>query len=692
MSPRRRVTPDSSSDDYVLGPTLAQKQASRRRASAKYYARNPHLRHENRLLMRERRWLVSRAAAKAKRRQWDPPKGGPGRVSLTPAHIDTHEGSDASYHYRDWRGATESLQTPSRYHGCRLATESSLVHSGCHRSNVSEEQRVALDVLATSVVIDSTWSAVSQINAQPFTPPTALEERGWIRRDFDFRGQFLAYQTWQFIQGWKWEVYQKTQLDPDTDLAYITCNEIHFKGEATVLFGRQSEIHRMQGTFKTTAGLAPLALVAELEPAEETVRGVKPAKKTGLAEAAAHQTTRRVHGGHATAAPLQLWGFGWPLYHQMPSIPTPRIAQRHVPEVGDTWVGIAACLTPAAVPIFVAPFTPATPNVSAAALGTGSTAATGKARPPRIDEVVTHQLEGGVDGSTCGPEGDVLNVFANERDSINSGWGMTGESRAEGVVPRAVVPEDLAHLRCLILGFHPWKKSADKKTPRKRDPFWGESRLSVAHTSTMPSTPLRKTNMTAAEMVPDRQTAGHDPRYWCLPPMREDPDAVVPISGGHEFHLVCQGREMGDCREGNGHRLSRRGAQRSFHVCSLYAGMAGALPIGGSSAPRGSGPHERDVERGERAGRDGEHRLASGAQALLFHAKLTAHLRNVDGAPWFSPWPQALLRHMGAGIVYSTKYAARLAFEDAVEEGRDPELLSSDEFEVALAYAEGDFF
>jgi hypothetical protein len=36
------------------------------------------------------------------------------------------------------------------------------------------------------------------------------------------------------------------------------------------------------------------------------------------------------------------------------------------------------------------------------------------------------------------------------------------------------------------------------------------------------------------------------------------------------------------------------------------------------------------------------------------------------------------------------RYAARLAFEDAVEEGGEPELLSTGDFEVALAYAEGD--
>jgi hypothetical protein len=51
--------------------------------------------------------------------------------------------------------------------------------------------------------------------------------------------------------------------------------------------------------------------------------------------------------------------------------------------------------------------------------------------------------------------------------------------------------------------------------------------------------------MTAEEVVPDTGTVGHDPQFWCLPPMREDPDAIVAIGGGFEFHLVTQGRKVG---------------------------------------------------------------------------------------------------------------------------------------------------
>jgi hypothetical protein len=41
-------------------------------------------------------------------------------------------------------------------------------------------------------------------------------------------------------------------------------------------------------------------------------------------------------------------------------------------------------------------------------------------------------------------------------------------------------------------------------------------------------------------------------------------------------------------------------------------------------------------------------------------------------------------------MVYVYRYAAHLAFEEAMDEGDEPELLSTDDFEVALAYAEGD--
>jgi hypothetical protein len=40
--------------------------------------------------------------------------------------------------------------------------------------------------------------------------------------------------------------------------------------------------------------------------------------------------------------------------------------------------------------------------------------------------------------------------------------------------------------------------------------------------------------------------------------------------------------------------------------------------------------------------------------------------------------------------VIVNRYGAKLAFEEAFADGNDPELLSTDDFEMALGYAEGD--
>lgn len=55
---------------------------------------------------------------------------------------------------------------------------------------------------------------------------------------------------------------------------------------------------------------------------------------------------------------------------------------------------------------------------------------------------------------------------------------------------------------------------------------------------------LTKTNMTAEEMVPDTENPLHDPRFWCLPPIRDD--LTAPSSHrGAALHLVTQGRKVG---------------------------------------------------------------------------------------------------------------------------------------------------
>ncbi|KAJ7074819.1 hypothetical protein B0H15DRAFT_806620 [Mycena belliarum] len=51
--------------------------------------------------------------------------------------------------------------------------------------------------------------------------------------------------------------------------------------------------------------------------------------------------------------------------------------------------------------------------------------------------------------------------------------------------------------------------------------------------------------MTPAEMVPDTQNPDHDPRFWCLPPIREDLTKPHRQTGGAPLHLVTEGRQVG---------------------------------------------------------------------------------------------------------------------------------------------------
>lgn len=50
------------------------------------------------------------------------------------------------------------------------------------------------------------------------------------------------------------------------------------------------------------------------------------------------------------------------------------------------------------------------------------------------------------------------------------------------------------------------------------------------------------TNMTINEMIPDRTNPAHDPRFWCLPPVRDSPNGKP---GRFPMYLVSQGRKVG---------------------------------------------------------------------------------------------------------------------------------------------------
>jgi hypothetical protein len=58
----------------------------------------------------------------------------------------------------------------------------------------------------------------------------------------------------------------------------------------------------------------------------------------------------------------------------------------------------------------------------------------------------------------------------------------------------------------------------------------------------MPPT-LPPTNMTAEEMIPDTVNPAHDPKFWCLPPVRDQPSEYH--KNRFPMYLVTQGRAVG---------------------------------------------------------------------------------------------------------------------------------------------------
>ncbi|KAJ7932996.1 hypothetical protein B0H13DRAFT_1856651 [Mycena leptocephala] len=216
---------------------------------------------------------------------------------------------------------------------------------------------------------------------------------------------------------------------------------------------------------------------------------------------------------------------------------------------------------------------------------------------------------------------------------------------------------------------------------------------------------LPKTNMTADEMVPDVDTPGHDPRFWCLPPKRGDFDEVVPLGGGFEFHLVTAGRQVGVWRDWTVAQTMVTGYPSNGH--KGHHSYAGCVREWQQFCPLGVHPHPGDPARSSASagmtnddttlhekGKERQARQASASAARHARRSLSSPASTVPGpsraiaAPggsspkYFAIW--------GGGVVYSSRYAAKMAFDDVVEEGEEAELLSTGDFDIALAYAEGD--
>ncbi|KAJ7030417.1 hypothetical protein C8F04DRAFT_1186823 [Mycena alexandri] len=198
--------------------------------------------------------------------------------------------------------------------------------------------------------------------------------------------------------------------------------------------------------------------------------------------------------------------------------------------------------------------------------------------------------------------------------------------------------------------------------------------LRAAPRLTMSNT-VKKTNMTRDEMVPDLHTPGHDQRFWCLPPIREDLDAVVPVEGGFELHLVTQGRKVGVWRSWTVVKAMVSGYPDAAH--KGHHSMASCVQEWQAHCQLGIHPHTVDP-------------TASRAQVVQqAPAPSTPDPASQRVVGRHAATPKRYFAVWGAGVVYSTRYSAQQAFDEVVEDGGEAELVSTDDFDLALSYADG---
>ncbi|KAJ7810077.1 hypothetical protein B0H14DRAFT_2607588 [Mycena olivaceomarginata] len=224
--------------------------------------------------------------------------------------------------------------------------------------------------------------------------------------------------------------------------------------------------------------------------------------------------------------------------------------------------------------------------------------------------------------------------------------------------------------------------------------------------SPMAPATLTKTKMKKEGMVPDVNTPSHNPQYWCLPPMREDPDTVIPISGGYTFHLVTQGREVGVWKNWTVAKAMVSGYPAAAHKdhdtyascvvewqahCQLGVHPHPVAPSQPVTSQTGKGKGPSRMERGWCS------RMQEASDLWIVEVDLCTMYRGINS-------PSALLQvgeDAPVGLALFGGWVPRgnisvirrshASCEDALDDGQEPELLSANDFEVALAFAEGDF-
>ncbi|KAJ7113916.1 hypothetical protein C8R44DRAFT_881482 [Mycena epipterygia] len=220
---------------------------------------------------------------------------------------------------------------------------------------------------------------------------------------------------------------------------------------------------------------------------------------------------------------------------------------------------------------------------------------------------------------------------------------------------------------------------------------------------------LPKINLPAEEMVPDTENEEHDPRYWCLPPVREDLSA--PQSGGGQaLHLVTNGHQVGIFQN-----WTVAHAMVSGHPAGAHHGhknVAGCVKEWQEHCVLGVHPHAPDPSLSRIPSvsvaprKTGSSSLGAGRPV---EPKLQAEMKKIclpnverptPGASRVHapsppikqeerPAPQTFYAIWNGRTVFTKQSEAKAAFLKAARAGREPTLRTTGSYDEAHAYSMG---
>ncbi|KAJ7076774.1 hypothetical protein C8R43DRAFT_966172 [Mycena crocata] len=681
-------------DNYRPRLSKEQKAENRRKASKSYYAR----------YSSEGVWCMlvpvpltdaaktNRAAVKVARRRWDPPKAGQAPPISPSSSIALGLVSPSLLYgallFRDPHGASSGSDDSA--FRCmeaqrRIPTSSSVVHPA-PQTVPTPDERVAIEVLATmgkKHLTESEDSILRMANLLSSHSSDALHMMSGQQPQCEETACHLSLRVW-------WHSTRNTSRFQPTFNHFIghTFASAVTQTEPHAWLCNETEATLLLEMVPGARGFSNCLSIPHLH--ELIVMKLALLVNTRLTECSAHVTPPRAEAirlTRATYSPAPLNSGGG-----TPS--TPGVG-------GSPGVGIACC-TPAPCAKVVAPGVYGNaPRAEVVAARDGESAScvlksagvhteSGVQSPGVTEECGGLLYTGGRRvGMHLGEGPNETGVFVGHDDA------ETGEEKVRLVHPLAELKRDGP----MVLGGDSGSGEYKLRDSVRHDEDWkGTTKSTFAPVLLDPRSMSAKINLPPQDMVPDQNNPAHNPRFWYLPPIRDDLDEVVMVGWGnsnYEFHLVTEGREVGVWRSWTVAKEMVSGYPRNGH--KGHHTYAGCIAEWQQHCPLGKHPHPVDPKyQGDAASQcwsrdiDGQVLVCDCFDGNIGGGKSAPEAISLHRSQPHTPaMPSRYYAIWGAGVVYSTRYAAGLAFNDAVEDGDEPELLSSENFESALAYAEG---